>query len=74
MTIATNRPKPTAEPSPTPRVVIVGAGFAGLAAAKALRGKEADVLLIDRQNYHTFLPLLYEVAAAGLEPDDIAQP
>ncbi|HXH81568.1 MAG TPA: NAD(P)/FAD-dependent oxidoreductase, partial [Candidatus Tectomicrobia bacterium] len=69
-----NRPKPAAEPSPTPRVVIVGAGFAGLAAAKALRGKDADVLLVDRQNYHTFLPLLYEVAAAGLEPDDIAQP
>lgn len=57
-----------------PRVVIVGAGFGGLAAAKALRGRDADVLLIDRKNYHTFLPLLYEVAAAGLEPDDIAQP
>lgn len=62
------------EPSRRPRVVIIGAGFAGLAAAKALRGRDVDVLLIDRQNYHTFLPLLYEVAAAGLEPDDIAQP
>jgi NADH dehydrogenase len=58
----------------TPRVVIVGAGFGGLAAARALRGKPVDVLIIDRHNYHTFLPLLYEVATAGLEPDDIAQP
>jgi NADH dehydrogenase len=57
-----------------PRVVIVGAGFGGLRAARALRGKPVDVLVLDRHNYHTFLPLLDEVATAGLEPDDIAQP
>ncbi len=57
-----------------PRVVIIGAGFGGLRAARRLRDRDVDVLLIDRQNFHTFLPLLYEVATAGLEPDDIAQP
>lgn len=57
-----------------PRVVIVGAGFAGLWAAKALAGKPLDILLIDRNNYHTFLPLLYQVAAAELEPEEIAYP
>jgi NADH dehydrogenase len=55
-----------------PRIVIVGAGFAGLEAAKRLKGCHADVVLIDRNNYHKFQPLLYEVAMAGLEPDDIA--
>ncbi|MBF6600151.1 MAG: NAD(P)/FAD-dependent oxidoreductase [Dehalococcoidia bacterium] len=57
-----------------PRVVIVGAGFGGLRAARVLRTAPVDVVLIDRHNYHTFAPLLYEVATAGLEPDDIAQP
>lgn len=57
-----------------PRVVIIGGGFGGLRAARCLRDRDVDVLLIDRQNFHTFLPLLYEVATAGLEPDDIAQP
>lgn len=57
------------------RVVIVGAGFGGLRAAKRLRNKPGvEVLLVDRRNYHTFLPLLYEVASSGLEPDQIAQP
>jgi NADH dehydrogenase len=59
-----------------PRVVIVGAGFGGLWAAKAL-AKEApgaDVLLLDRNNYHTFFPMLYQVAAAELVPSDIAYP
>ncbi|MCC7450431.1 MAG: NAD(P)/FAD-dependent oxidoreductase [Anaerolineae bacterium] len=57
-----------------PCVVIVGAGFGGLQAAKALANKPVDVLLIDRNNYHTFLPLLYQVATAGLEPEEIAAP
>ena len=55
-----------------PHVVIVGAGFAGLEAAKTLKGAPVEVTLIDRNNYHKFQPLLYEVAMAGLEPDDIA--
>ena len=57
-----------------PRVVIVGAGFAGLWAAKSLAGKELDVLLLDRNNYHTFVPLLYQVAAGELAPEQIAYP
>ena len=55
-----------------PRVVIVGAGFGGLNAAKALRRAPVDVLMIDQNNYHTFQPLLYQVATAGLEAGDIA--
>jgi NADH dehydrogenase len=57
-----------------PRVVIVGGGFGGLWAAKTLKGKQVDVELIDRHNYHTFFPLLYQVAAAELQPSDIAYP
>ena len=57
-----------------PRVVIVGAGFGGLAAAKALRRSPVRVTLIDRHNYHLFQPLLYQVATAGLSPADIAAP
>src|SRR3954464_11445025 len=57
------------------RVVIVGAGFAGLNAAKVLRGADGiDVLLLDRHNHHLFQPLLYQVAMAGLSPADIAAP
>src|SRR5215470_694706 len=55
-----------------PRVVIAGAGFGGLSAARALRHAPVDVLLVDPRNYHTFQPLLYQVATAGLEPEDIA--
>jgi NADH dehydrogenase len=57
-----------------PQVVIVGGGFAGIAAAKALRGCDADVTLIDRRNHHIFQPLLYQVATALLAPSDIATP
>ena len=57
-----------------PRVVIVGAGFAGLWAARALARLPVDVVVVDRNNYHTFLPLLYQVAAAELEPEDIIYP
>jgi len=56
------------------RVVIVGAGFGGLQAAQSLAHTEAEVILIDRHNYHTFVPLLYQVATAGLSPDLIAIP
>jgi NADH:ubiquinone reductase (H+-translocating) len=57
-----------------PKVVIVGAGFAGLRAAQTLVRSQADVLVLDRNNYHTFFPLLYQVAAAELEPEDIIYP
>jgi NADH:quinone reductase (non-electrogenic) len=57
-----------------PRVVIVGAGFAGLQCAKKLDGGPVDVLLVDRHNYHLFTPLLYQVATALLNPSDIAYP
>lgn len=57
-----------------PRVLIVGAGFGGLWAARHLAGKPVEVLLVDRNNYHTFLPLLYQVAAAELGPSEIAYP
>ncbi|MGB0777303.1 MAG: NAD(P)/FAD-dependent oxidoreductase [Flavobacteriaceae bacterium] len=56
------------------RVVIVGGGFAGIACAKALRKSGLQVVLIDRHNYHTFQPLLYQVATGGLEPDSISFP
>ncbi|MBX3498332.1 MAG: NAD(P)/FAD-dependent oxidoreductase [Alphaproteobacteria bacterium] len=61
-------------PPRRPRIVIVGAGFGGLAAAKALSGADADVTLVDRRNYHLFQPLLYQVATAGLSPAQIATP
>ncbi len=57
-----------------PRVVIIGAGFGGLYAARALKDKHVDVVVIDRQNYHLFTPLLYQVATCGLEPEEIAYP
>jgi NADH dehydrogenase FAD-containing subunit/uncharacterized membrane protein YphA (DoxX/SURF4 family) len=58
----------------TPRVVILGGGFGGIAAAKALRHAACRVTLIDRRNYFLFQPLLYQVATAGLSPADIAGP
>ena len=57
-----------------PKVIIVGAGFGGLFAAKVLNNSAVDVLLIDRQNYHTFTPLLYQVATSALDPSEIAYP
>ena len=57
-----------------PRVVIIGGGFGGLSAAKALRNTEADVLVIDRTNHHLFQPLLYQVATAALSPGDVSAP
>ena len=58
----------------TPRVVIVGGGFGGLAAAKALRKSGARITLIDRENHHLFQPLLYQVATSALSPAQIASP
>jgi NADH:ubiquinone reductase (H+-translocating) len=57
-----------------PRVVIVGAGFGGLFAARGLSRVTADVTVVDRHNYHLFQPLLYQVAVAALPPSDIAWP
>jgi NADH:ubiquinone reductase (H+-translocating) len=57
-----------------PRVVIVGAGFAGLQAAKSLAGEAVDVVVLDRNNYHAFVPLLYQVGAAQIEATDIVHP
>lgn len=57
-----------------PVVAIVGAGFAGLWAAKKLKDEDLDVVLIDRNNYHTFFPLLYQVAAAEIGPSEVAYP
>jgi NADH:ubiquinone reductase (H+-translocating) len=69
--------RPVAVDAPRPerkRVVIVGGGFAGLAAAHALRHADAEVVLIDRRNHHIFQPLLYQVATAVLSPAEIAAP
>ena len=61
-------------PTARKRVVIVGGGFAGLAAARALRRARVDITLIDRRNFHLFQPLLYQVATGGLSPANIASP
>src|SRR3954467_14087745 len=65
---------PAGRPRAQKRVVIVGAGFAGIAAARALQRADADVLLIDRRNHHIFQPLLYQAATAVLAPSEIAAP
>lgn len=68
-------PVSTASSSPArPRVVIIGAGFAGLNAAKTLARKDVEVFIVDRKNHHTFQPLLYQVAMAVLSPAEIATP
>ncbi|MEK9968118.1 MAG: DoxX family membrane protein, partial [Ferrovibrio sp.] len=66
--------RPAADPETAPKVVIIGGGFAGLSAARALRHAPAAVTLVDRRNYHLFQPLLYQVATACLSPADIATP
>jgi NADH dehydrogenase len=60
--------------APRPRVVIVGAGFGGLSAAKALKSAQAEVTIVDRRNHHLFQPLLYQVATAALNPGQISSP
>ena len=60
--------------SKNPRIVIIGGGFAGIALAKSLRNKNVQVVLLDKHNYHTFQPLLYQVATGGLEAGSIAYP
>ncbi|MEA1784951.1 NAD(P)/FAD-dependent oxidoreductase [Arenibacter sp. GZD96] len=57
-----------------PRVVIIGGGFAGISLARKLSKQEVQVVLLDKHNYHTFQPLLYQVSTGGLEPDSIAYP
>src|SRR5262249_17130132 len=57
-----------------PRIIIVGGGFGGIAAARALRKASAHVLLIDKTNHHVFQPLLYQVATSALSPETIAAP
>lgn len=57
-----------------PRIIIIGGGFAGISLAKELSKKEVQVVLLDKHNYHTFQPLLYQVSTGGLEPDSIAYP
>jgi NADH:ubiquinone reductase (H+-translocating) len=71
--LATIQSAPRSKAMP-PQVVIVGAGFGGLWAAKTLANAPVEVVVIDRQNYHLFQPLLYQVATAGLSPADIAAP
>jgi NADH dehydrogenase len=61
-------------PPSTPRVFVVGGGFAGLAAAKALAGAPVELTVVDRRNHHVFQPLLYQVATASLSPADISAP
>jgi NADH dehydrogenase FAD-containing subunit len=69
------KPATTAEAAPKrPRVVVVGAGFAGLTLVRGLARADCDVTLIDRRNHHLFQPLLYQVATAALNPSDIAWP
>src|ERR1700709_2303397 len=68
--------EPAAErgPSRGPLVVVVGAGFGGLEAVKALAGCDARILVVDKKNHHCFQPLLYQVATASLSPADVAWP
>src|SRR6516162_8418703 len=69
-----SKPIHTMTATARPRVVIIGGGFGGLSAARALAWAPVDVTLIDRHNYHLFQPLLYQVATAALAPNTIAAP
>src|SRR5258706_369209 len=69
---AANHPAP--RPNGRPRIVVVGAGFGGLHVAAKLAHADVDVLVLDRNNYHGFWPLLYQVATAGLDAASIAYP
>ena len=60
--------------SKKPRLVVIGGGFAGITLVKALNKNDFQIVVIDQNNYHTFQPLLYQVATGGLEPDSIAYP
>src|SRR5512132_1507069 len=62
------------QPGRSPHVVVIGAGFGGLATVRGLRSGPVHVTWIDRKNYHLFQPLLYQVATAALSPADIAAP
>jgi len=68
------RPRSIRMSDSIPRVVIIGGGFGGLSAARTLKGENVSITLIDRRNHHLFQPLLYQVATAGLNPADIANP
>jgi NADH:ubiquinone reductase (H+-translocating) len=74
--VLANRPSdgPSDRPASRPRVVVVGAGFGGLAVVRHLAGADVGVTLVDKNNFHTFLPLLYQVATSGLNPADVAHP
>src|SRR5499427_5676250 len=72
--MSTSAKREDASGSARPRVVIIGGGFGGIEAAKALRGAAVDVTVIDRHNHHCFQPLLYQVATAALSPADVAWP
>jgi NADH dehydrogenase len=74
MAISPNAAASDAEILTLPHVVIIGGGFAGLAAARELANQPVRVTIVDQHNFHTFLPLLYQVATAGLEPADVAYP
>ena len=74
MAISPNAAASDTEIMTLPHVVIVGGGFGGLAAAHELANQRVRVTIIDQHNFHTFLPLLYQVATAGLEPADVAYP
>jgi NADH dehydrogenase len=66
--------RPVGSDGVRPRVVVIGAGFGGLAVAKHLRDAPVEVRLVDRENYHAFLPLLYQVATSGLSAQDVTHP